>query len=75
MAEPATFSNFVEENSNFLLSTFGMVGLCLSGLFLFILKSRCKTFKCGCIECQRDVIPVEDLNDITLTNTRNIPEV
>lgn len=72
--QPATFSEFINTNSNFLLSTFGIIGMGIAGCLLFVLKSRCRTIKCGCIECERDVIPTEELNNITLSNTR-IPEV
>ena len=66
MSAENTMSEFVRENSNFLLSTFAMGGLCFSGLLLFILKSRCRTFKCGCIQCDREVISEENLNEIHL---------
>ncbi len=40
-----------------LITIIGMVGSGLSVLLIYFLKSRCSTIKCGCIECDREVIP------------------
>ena len=63
---PESLQSFVRENSNFLLSSFAMIGFCISGFFIFILKSRCSVVKCGCIHCERKVISEENINDIVL---------
>jgi len=40
-----------------LLTLVGMVGSGLSVLLVYFLKSRCRNIKCGCIECEREVLP------------------
>jgi len=40
-----------------LITIIGMVGSGFTALLIYFLKSRCSTIKCGCIECEREVIP------------------
>jgi len=42
---------------SFILAILGMVGGGGSACLVYFLKSRCKTIKCCCIECERDVLP------------------
>ena len=45
-------------DDTFWLSLVGMVGGGGAALLAYFLKSRCRTVKCCCIECERDVIPI-----------------
>lgn len=54
-------------NGSFIVVILTMFGACGAGILTFLLKSRCRTIKCCCIECERDVIPVRDLNSIEVT--------
>lgn len=54
-------------NASFVVVLLGMLGACGAGVLSFILKSRCRTISCCCIKCERDVIPVRDLNTIEVT--------
>lgn len=54
-------------NGSFIVVIFGLLGGCGAGLLTFLLKSRCRTIECCCIKCERDVIPVRDLNTIEVT--------
>lgn len=41
-----------------LITIIGLVGSGLSAMLIYFLKSRCSTIKCcGCVECEREVIP------------------
>ena len=42
---------------SFILAVLGLFGGGGSALLIYFLKSRCKTIKCFCIECERDVLP------------------
>ena len=42
---------------SFILAVLGLFGGGGSALLIYFLKSRCKTIKCCCIECERDVLP------------------
>jgi len=41
---------------SFILTLVGLIGGGLSALLVYFLKSRCKTIKCCCLECERDVL-------------------
>jgi len=47
----------MELTESFILAVLGLVGGGGSACLVYFLKSRCKTIKCCCIECQREVIP------------------
>ena len=43
------FSEFVTQNSGFLLTVLGLLGSCFAGFGVCILRSRCVSIKmCGC---------------------------
>ena len=42
---------------SFVLAVLGIFGAGGSALLIYFLKSRCKTIKCFCVECERDVLP------------------
>jgi len=48
----------MELSESGLLTIIGMVGSGFSVLLIYFLKSRCSNIKCcGCIECDREVLP------------------
>ena len=58
------FHLMVAENGSFLLTTFGLIGGCLSGLSIYFLNSRCSHIKlcCGLIDCVRQPIPISEID-------------
>ena len=60
------FHLFIQENTAFLLSFFGLLGGCCSYLLVFGLKSRCTHVKCCGFELQREPIPIENLHEVNL---------
>lgn len=72
MSETETFSKFVELNSGFIITFFGMFGACVSGTLVYFLRSRCTRIKCGCIECVRQPISEENMNNISLNTSDNV---
>jgi len=51
--------DFIERNGTWLLTIVATVGTCVSGLLVYVLKSRCTYIRgCGC-ECRRDVVALE----------------
>lgn len=48
--------DFVERNGAWLLSILGVIMTCVSGITVYMLKSRCRTIKCCGCECERDVL-------------------
>ena len=61
MEQPSA-SEFVSSNSGFLLTMLGICAGCFGGFLGFILKSRCSKIKCCCIELERDVLDLENVN-------------
>ena len=53
-------------NGSFIIVILTMLGGCGAGILAFMLKSRCRSIKCCCLELERDVIPVSELNNIEL---------
>jgi hypothetical protein len=53
--------DWLERNSTFLLTLFGMVGGCMGSMMVYFLKSRCSEIKCcwGGISCIRQPLPVD----------------
>jgi hypothetical protein len=46
-----------------LITIVGMVGSGFTALLIYFLKSRCSTIRCcGCMECEREVIPEVEAN-------------
>ena len=55
----------------------GFVSTLFIRILTFLIKSRCRQIKCGCIECERDVINQANLNntvirDIEMPNTARV---
>ena len=55
----------MEISESTLLTLVGLIGGGLSTLLVFFLKSRCRTVKCGCLSCERDVVALT-VKDTTL---------
>tara|TARA_R100000951_G_scaffold59047_1_gene49719 strand:+ start:183 stop:425 length:243 start_codon:yes stop_codon:yes gene_type:complete len=53
--------DWLEKNSTFLLTLFGMVGGCAGSMMVYFLKSRCSEIKLcwGCVNCVRQPLPVD----------------
>jgi len=66
MSERNDFHLFIQENTAFLLSFFGLLGGCCSYILIFALKSRCTSVKCCGMELSRIPIPVDQLNNVNL---------
>ena len=51
--------DWLEKNSTFLLTLFGMVGGCAGSMMVYFLKSRCSEIKLcwGCVNCVREPLP------------------
>ena len=56
MSDPCSLSEFVSQNSGFLLTMAGVLSACCGGFLAFVLKSRCTEIKCCCVEFKRSVI-------------------
>lgn len=54
-----TEPDFVSKNGAWLLTVIGIFSACVGGVLTYFLRSRCKTVRFGCIECQREVVPLE----------------
>jgi hypothetical protein len=50
----------------FLLTVIGLFGTGCAVLLRYFLKSRCKTVKCFCITCERDVVSEEKIDDVSV---------
>lgn len=55
--------DFVERNGAWLLSVMGIMGTCVSAMFVYFLKSRCRSIKCCGMECERDVLDLKTVPD------------
>jgi hypothetical protein len=62
-------------NGTFILSLITLVGGGATACLRYFLKSRCTSIKCCCIECNRDVLPADSLNEVSLSGTPRIPTV
>ena len=51
-------------SEGFIIAMFAGLSALIAGVLACALKSRCSRIKCGCIECDRDVIPVASLNNV-----------
>jgi hypothetical protein len=54
--------DFLEKHSTFVITLIGSFGACLGVMFSYFLKSRCKTIKTCCFECDRDVLEIKPEN-------------
>jgi hypothetical protein len=60
--------DFVQRNSAFLLSVFGILSGCVAGLTAYFLKSRCTKISCLCFHCERDPLPPDAVETTETTN-------
>ena len=72
MTEPVIIDNNVGLpswfNSGFIISISSLIGGAITMCLRYFLKSRCTTIKCFCFECNRDVIPSTELNEVTINS-------
>jgi len=54
-------------DDTFILALVGIIGGGGVYLLTFCLKSRCRVINCFCVKCERDVIPPNELNNISVT--------
>ena len=54
-------------NSGCIISICSLIGGGITMCLRYFLKSRCTTIKCFCFECNRDVIPSTELNEVTIS--------
>ena len=59
------FAEFINENSAFVLTLLGLFGAGLSGVAMCVLKSRCTTIKCCCMQCERSVLSEQAVTELT----------
>ena len=65
------FSDFVQSNSGFILTVFGLVSACLGSAGVCILRSRCTTIKCCGASCERAVLS----ESVVTADNASIPAV
>lgn len=58
--------DFIERNGAWLLSVFGIVSACVSGMFVYFLKSRCTRIACCGSECVRSPINLDVVDEAAL---------
>ena len=58
-------TEFVSENSSFIITFSALVSSCIGGVLLCVLKSRCTRIQMGCLSCERSVISESELANIT----------
>lgn len=63
MSERNDFHLFIRENGAWLLTFFGLLGGCFSGMTIYFLKSRCRHIKLcyGCVDCDREPLPASQV--------------
>ena len=54
-------SEFLQNNSSFLMYCLTMIGACGSATLVYMLKSRCTSVRCGCVACEREPLPPENV--------------
>lgn len=57
------FHLFIEENGTWLITFFGVLGGCFSGMTIYFLKSRCRHIKLcwGLVDCDREPLPASQI--------------
>ena len=65
-------SEFVSENSAFLLSAMAMGTGCFAVLLRYLRVSRCQEISCWGVHCVRDVIPPEQAMESTIQIDRAV---
>ncbi len=63
--------DFIERNGAWLLSVFGIISACISGMLVYFLKSRCRTIKCCGMECERDVLDLTTVPESAISRRVN----
>jgi hypothetical protein len=58
-------------NGTFILTLVGILGAGSAYCLTYFLKSRCTSIKCGCIECIRDPITEDHLNEVQIVRQSN----
>jgi len=58
-------------DGGFVLTLVGLIGAGSAYCLTYFLKSRCTRIKCGCIECLREPIAEDHLNDIQIEVPNN----
>ena len=61
-----SFTKFIEVNGTWVLSFTAVLSACISGTFVYFLRSRCTRIRCGCIECIRQPLSEENLGSANL---------
>jgi hypothetical protein len=56
-----THEDFIERNGTWLLSMVGVVSACMGTIFAYFLRSRCRTIRCWGVVCEREPIPVAEV--------------
>jgi len=61
-------TNTLPISEGFILAIIGSASACVAFILKFILKSRCSNISlcCGLIDCKREPIPANSLNDVEL---------
>lgn len=60
-------------DGGFVLTLVGLIGAGSAYCLTYFLKSRCTRIKCGCIECLREPIAENQLNEIQIDFPRGTP--
>lgn len=58
-------------NGSFVLTLVGLIGAGSAYCLTYFLKSRCTRIKCFCIECIRDPIAEDHLNEVQIVRQPN----
>ena len=66
--EPTTF---IQTNEAFLLTIVATLSAMFGLLLNTCIKSRCTAIKFCCINCERQPIPVEELNNVNVESNNN----
>ena len=56
--------DFIQRNGAWLLSMLGILATCMSGLMVYMLKSRCRRIRCCGVDCERDVLDLNAMQNV-----------
>jgi hypothetical protein len=62
-------------SEGFIIAMFGGFSALLGGILACALKSRCSRIKCLCVECDRDVIPANQLDKAKVNTATPKPAI
>jgi len=51
--------DWLEKHNGFLITLIGAISACMSVVFAYCIKSRCKNITTPCVSCDRDVVVLE----------------